>query len=187
MSLKLENLIRERRTIHDYKALSVEWSTVEKALELSLWALNHKLTFPWAYYRVGPKARLKIADIMVDATEKKKGPLSASMKESVRQKILNPAEIIFLGQKRDSDKDRAKEDYATLACSVQIASLYLWEQGIGSKWSTSGFVFKEKTAKALGIDSDKIEVVGCLFVGIGERTPKVPERPPLKKFLTETD
>lgn len=183
--MKLEDLIKERRTVHEYQKVEVDWNIVSRALELSLWSLNHKLTFPWVYYRVGPLAKQKIAEILVEKKEAKKGPLSEIMQASIRSKILNPSEVIFLGQKKAKDAHQQKEDYATLACSIQLASLYLWEQGLGSKWSTGDFTQSEKTFAALNIDTKEVEIVGCLFVGVAANTPKTTLRPPLAEVLVE--
>lgn len=180
-----EELIRDRRTIHDYKKIKVDWDIVKKSLDLSLWSLNHKLTFPWVYIRTGANARGKIADLMVEIKEENKGRLSDVMRESIRSKALNSSELIILGQKRSNSEFQQKEDYATLACSIQIASLYLWDKGIGSKWSTGGFTQSNKLFEILNIKESEVEVIGALYVGIAERTPKTPERPPLKEFLIE--
>lgn len=183
--MTLENLIKERRTVHDYIKSEVDWNIVSRALELSLWSLNHKLTYPWVYYRVGPLAKRKIAEILVESKEAKKGPLTEVMRASIRGKVLNPSEIIFLGQRKAKDAHQQKEDYATIACSVQLASLYLWEQGLGSKWSTGDFTQSEKTFAALDLSTKDVEIVGCLFVGVPAGQPKTPLRPPLSEVLIQ--
>jgi nitroreductase len=183
--MNLSELIKSRRTIHDYNRTPVDWQVVQEALELSLWSLNHKLTFPWVYIRVGAEARSRIAEVMVKEKEKKKGTLSEPLRNSIRAKILNPAEVIFLGQKRSGDAQQAHEDYATLAASVQIASLYLWSKDIGSKWSTGGFISQDETLGILGVNPDEVGIVGCFYIGHAERVPKAAARPSLKEVLFE--
>lgn len=183
--MQLDELIRQRRTIHDYTDEKVEWSEVRDALELGLWSLNHRLTFPWRYYRLGEASRHAMADVMVREKEKKSGPATEAMRTSIRSKMLKPAEVIFFGQPLTDDDQLLTEDYATLACAIQLTSLVLWQKGIGSKWSTGKFVMGADAYKILKLDPEKVLIRGCLFVGKPAYTPTPPDRPSLEKFLSE--
>lgn len=183
--MDLAELIRSRRTVHNYTTANVDWPLVEKALELSLWAPNHKLSFPWVYTRIGPKIREELADLSVELKEKK-GELSDTKRKSIRENILAPAHIISLGIRRDEDERRCHEDYASLACSVQIISLFLWEKGIATKWSTGGNWSHKKTYKLLDLDSDKVQLEGALLIGKALHMPEAPARPELRKILGQT-
>lgn len=184
--MDFSQLARSRRTVHNYTSAGVERAVVEEALRLSLWAPNHKLTFPWVYVMAGPKARRELADLQVDLKRGKDPDISPTKAEAVRQTILNPAYLIALGVRKGEAK-RQHEDYATLACSVQIASLYLWEKGIASKWTSSGFMTHERTYKILGLKPEEVQLEGGLFIGHAQLVPEATERPPLEKFLKVTD
>lgn len=183
--MSLETLVRDRRTVHDYQAEPVDWGKVQQALELGLWSMNHKLTFPWRYFRLGSEARHKIAEVMVELNEAKKGPLSEAMKTSLRSKILNPAEVVFIGQKWTPDEFQRHEDYATLSGSVHITCLMLWAEQIASKWSTGAFTRSPKTYEILGVRTDEVILQGCLFLGVPQRIPSPTERPHLNEVLKE--
>lgn len=179
--MEFADLARSRRTVHNYTSQTVPREVVEEALRLSLWAPNHKLSFPWVYTWVGPRARAALADLSVEL-KSAKGPLSEVKERAVRDKVMHPAHLISLGVRR-GDIVRQHEDYATLACSVQIASLYLWEQRVGSKWSTGGAWMHEKTYAILGLDPAEVQLEGGLLIGAPQVLPVAPERPGLEKFL----
>ena len=85
------------------------------------------------------------------------------------------------------DPGRAHEDYATLAAGVQIASLFLWQQGIASKWSTGGFSTHAETYRILGLNPAEVRFAGCLVVGMAAVVPAAPERPSQDQFLRRVE
>jgi hypothetical protein len=85
--------------------------------------------------------------------------------------------------KRPPEAAQAKEDYASVAMGVQNASLYLWENGIGSKWSSGALTTHERTYEIAGCDPKAEEIVGFLWIGRPERAPRPAARPPLNEVL----
>jgi nitroreductase len=184
--MDLAEIAVSRRTVHNYKTSKVADALVEKALALSLWAPNHKLTFPWAYYWLGENVRQQLADLSVELKMAKK-PLSETERKAARDNVTNPSHLIALGHRRDANPQRMHENFATLACSVQIAALYLWENGVGSKWSTGEWCTNARTYEILGVSPQEIQLEGALMVGVPLMVPASPPRPALDKFLRHID
>lgn len=184
--MDLRELILSRRTVHNYHPDKVPDSLVEESLRLSLWAPNHRLTFPWVYTLIGPVARERLADLAVDLKSAKE-PLSDVKARAVRDTVLNPSHVVSLGFKLNGKESVEREDYATLACSVQIVSLHLWQHGIATKWSTGGFTIHPRTYEILGLDASVIRLEGALLIGRAQQVPERPERPPLEQFLRRVD
>lgn len=182
-------LIKGRRTVHNYEPNEpISEDVLRQALELAMWSPNHKLTFPWFFYWVGVETRQKLAELSVQLKQEKAGsPLSAVKKSAIAAKVLNPSALIVFSQKRASDAFTAKEDYAAMACAIQNFSLYLWDQGYGSKWSSGTIMHHPKTYKMLGIDQNNEEIVGFVWVGKPERIPPAAGRPPLDERLKKLD
>lgn len=170
----IDKIIRERRTVHSYTKEKVPDELIKRALELSIYAPNHKLTYPYLFVPVGPVARKKIADIAV----RLKGN-----KEIVRNKFENEGSLIFFAQKKVSDEFTMKEDFASIACAIQNFSLFLWENGFGSKWSTGAIINSSETYEVLGINSNEYEIVGMVWAGQFLSIPKAPERPSVDNFI----
>lgn len=183
--MDFSKLVLSRRTVHNYRSEAVPEKLVEEALSLSLWSMNHRLTFPWVYISVGPQARARLADLAVELKGAKE-PLSEVKAKATRDNVLNPSHLIVLGMKLNADPKIQHEDYATLAASVQIAALALWEKGIASKWSTGGFLSQSRSYEILGVDPNEVRLEGGLMIGIPATLPAAPERPALSGILRTT-
>ncbi|MGE4130580.1 MAG: nitroreductase family protein [Bdellovibrionales bacterium] len=182
--MDFQELVVTRRTVHQYKTDKIDDEPVLKALELGLWAPNHKMTWPWRYYWLGPLARRKLADLAVELKSAKESePMSEVKVAATRSNVLNPSHFILLGLAKTPEAHRHHENYATLACSVQIMSMYLWDQGIATKWSTGGFTTHAKTYEVIGASADEVQLEGGLMIGVPATMPAVPARPSLGEFL----
>jgi nitroreductase len=182
--MDLRELVLTRRTVHNYLPDAVPESLIEEALRLSLWAPNHKLTFPWVYTVIGRKKREQIADLAVELrAAKEMAPLSEVKIKAARDNVLLPSHLVSLGLKTTKDARQAHEDYATLACSVQIMSLHLWRHGVATKWSTGGFYSHPKTYEILGLNPMEVRLEGGLLIGRAQMVPDKPERPDLSSVV----
>lgn len=182
--MSVANLIRARRTVQHFSSEKVSDEIVRQALELGHWAPNHKLTFPWRWNLVGPKTRAKIADLAIELKVKKSSePVGEVTLTAIRNSVLIPSHYIALSIAKSADADRLWEDYASMACSVEIISLFLWENEIGSKWTTSGYSRNVKTYEILNIDPANELLVGGLLIGKAAKNPASQSRPPLDQFL----
>lgn len=182
--MDLEDLVKDRRTIQIFKREDVPWEDVRRALELSLWSLNHRWTFPWEFFVLGPEARARIAELGARLKcEKKPGSSFEVQKKAMDAVLGNPAYVMALGLKRASSPHVEQEDFATMACTVQLASLLLWQKGIGSKWSTSGFTNHEETYRILGCSPEEVRLAGFFFIGHAAQVPPARERPSLDTRL----
>lgn len=185
--MDIEKTIKERRTVHDYQGQKVPDEIVEKAVELALWAPNHKLTNPWKFVWMGPDAREKIAEISVHLKKVKDPGMSELVQGKLKQKFLEPSHLLAVLQKKSANPFQSKEDYASIACGIQNATLFLWEKGIGSKWTTGAVTTHEKTYRALNVNAEKEEIVGFLWIGYARQVPEAPKRPSLGESLVKTD
>lgn len=180
--MDLRELILTRRTVHNFTPEKVEDALVEEALALSLWAPNHKLSYPWVYTWLGAETRAGLAEL--NAELKAGNPMK---EKAARENVITPSHLISLGIKRTPDKPgREHEDYATLASSVQIISMFLWEHGIATKWSTGGWSTHERAYEIMGVDPAAVRLEGALMIGREQIMPPAPERPPLSRFLRKT-
>ena len=181
--MNFQELIADRRTIHDYRVEPLPEGALERGLTVALTAPNHRMTEPWRFVRVGPNARARLVDISADLKSGGAG-LGGPALDKLRAKMLSPAELIVVCQVRSEDPDLAREDYAAVACSIQSAMLAWWSEGIGSKWSTGGVTTDARTYEVLGVDPSQEEIVGFLWAGYSAReTPKPRRRRALAEVL----
>ncbi|MEO0336381.1 MAG: nitroreductase [Pseudomonadota bacterium] len=181
--MDLKTAILSRRTVHEFSSEPVPPGLIEDALNLALWAPNHKLTFPWLFYLIGEQTKVKLVDLALELKSQSPKPVSDVLLQALKVKLSAIPSLVAVGCKRVDDEFQQREDYATVSCGIQNASLYLHEQGYASKWSTGGFTRNKKTYEILGIDESEVDIVGFLFVGKGEPPAKQPVRPELQSVL----
>ena len=177
--------IVDRVTVHNYAAGAVDKALVERALGAATAAPNHRLTEPWRFVCVGPASRQRLMEI---ARELREAALGAKLPEAavakLREKMLNPAELIVVGRLRDPSPDVEREDYAAVACAIHGLMLVLSEAGVGSKWTTGEVTRDERTYRLLEIDRDSQEIVGFVWVGVAQgSTPKPRRRKALEQVV----
>ncbi len=176
--------IKERRTVHFYEAKKLPEHLLKRALEVAIFAPNHKLSNPWRFILIGEKTREKITDIAI-FLKGRQYDLSETALSKIRRKVGSSPEMLIVVQELSENPDRRKEDYAACACVIQNLSLALWSEGVGSKWSTGGFTRSDELYALLDIDRDHQEIIGAVFVGYAEKVNSSARRP-LDELLSTT-
>lgn len=183
MGSQVSDIIRNRRTVHSLQKEEVPFDILNQGLEHSLWAPNHRMTKPWCFLYLKTKARKQLAEIAIDL-KKQKSEVTEVATSAMRTKYTEEGSLIVFAQKLNSDPDIAKEDYASVACSIQNFSLFMWEQGFGTKWSTGQIIRDKKTYKLLGLNPSEYEIVGLIWAGrFDAKTLRVQERGSLSEYF----
>jgi nitroreductase len=182
----IHDIIRQRRTVHEYADRPLPEGLLARALETALSAPNHGLTEPWRFVRVGPETRRLLIGIGVElATKSGREPLSALAQARLIKTVINPAELVVVSQVLDADASVREEDYAAVACAIQNLMLALWAEGVGSKWSTEDVMSHPRVYSALGLQPAEQRIVGLLWIGYAARDdlPKARRRKSLSHVL----
>lgn len=165
-----QQLLAERRTIHQYVDRALPEGALERALSAAIAAPNHRLTEPWRFIRTGPQTRKVLLDIGLDRlTRGGQITLPPSAQEVIRLTIENPAELLIVTQVLDPRPEVRAEDYAAVACAIHNLTLALWAEGIGSKWSTTDVMEDPRTYTQLAVDPERERIVGLLWIGYPAR------------------
>ena len=78
-------------------------------------------------------------------SEKKGSKNLAADAERAIKKITQPPLLIAVtSQKSPDDKFREKEDYAASVCALHNLVLSLWDNGVGSQWSTGSIASTDR-------------------------------------------
>lgn len=158
----VERVLRERRTVHDFRPEAVPESLVERALELARWAPNHHRTEPWRFYLLGPRARAAIAELNAGLVAARQGERAAEIKLKRWQAV--PGWLVMTSS-ASVDALREQEDYAACCCAAQNFMLALWSAGVGVKWTTGAVVREAGFADIVGLDPLAERVVGLFWYG----------------------
>jgi nitroreductase len=174
-------LIRGRRSIDLFEPDPVPNSVVREAIDVARWAPNHRLTQPWRFYLVGPATRRAITDLAVELEVAKKGERAGPVR---RARLDAVPGFLVLTTRRSDDPLLDREDYGACCCAAQNLMLYLWQRGIGTKWTTGGVTRDPRFHALLGVDAAKEPVVGLIWYGKPRVVP-TQERKPAAELVTE--
>ncbi len=164
--MDLHDAIRTRTTVHQYQPGAVDSAAIDRAIEAATCAPNHRMTEPWRFTLVGPRGREAIVAINADLKAAKAGcTLDDKAMGKLRDKMLNPGELLVVSQAATDDPAIEREDYAATACALQCLMLSLHADGYGSKWSTGAVTTDPRTYEAAGIDPDAEQIVGFIWIG----------------------
>ncbi|KUJ74207.1 nitroreductase [Thiomicrospira sp. XS5] len=182
--------IKSRRSVYQFTPAPIKAEWINQCLEAAIWAPNHKVTEPWRFWVLGPDTQASLAHIYADSRAMKRAEPKTDAFTAIYDKAILKfraiPKIVLVGQVLSSDPIMRKEDYAACSCAIQNFQLAAWELGLGVQWSTGPIIQDERTFKALQIDSDKVELIGALYMGkpacVGETGRK-----PIEKVTTYLD
>jgi len=175
------DLIRSRRTIHQFAPTVPPRATILRAIDVARWAPNHRLTEPWHFYLLGRKTAEAIAHLNAERITSERG-VKAGEKKRLRWLAI-PGWLVVTCR-RAEDPVRAREDYAACACALQNFQLYLWSEGIGVKWTTGDVTQDPLFYPLLGIDPGQEALVGMMWYGYPAEIPTT-QRKPVESIVTE--
>ena len=175
----IAELIRSRRTIHEFTPQPAPRERVLNALELARWGPNHHLTEPWHFYWLGQETINAIAALNARLITEKKGVEAGQAKLKRWQAI--PGWLAVTCDRSD-DELRQREDYAACCCAIQNFMLALWADGIGVKWTTGPVTRHPEFYDLLWVDPEAELLVGLLWYGYPAEIP-TPQRKPIDSVL----
>ncbi len=158
----LAAVIRGRRSINLFEPSPVGTAELMEAIELARWAPNHRLTEPWRFYLIGRATAAELVTFGADYDRAVKGERAG---EARRARLQSIPGFFAVTCRKSEDELTQREDYAACCCAIQNLMLYLWQRGIGVKWTTGGMTRQERFYEILGIDSNAELVVGFFWYG----------------------
>lgn len=177
----IEEVIRDRRTIHNFTTETPPFEQIEKAIELASWAPNHRHTEPWRFHHLGPETISAVVDLNSRLVTEKKGASAGGAKRERWSTI--PGWLAVTSALSRNDAELQKEDYAACCCAIQNLSLYLWSVGVGVKWTTGAVTRHLDFYRLLNVDPAVRQTVGLLWYGYAANVAQQ-KRQPVGEILT---
>ena len=176
-------LLRGRRTINLFEPDFVDPSVLLDAIEAARWAPNHRMTEPWRFYVLGPRATAAAIECWSGFESETKGERAGQARLARLSAV--PGHFVVT-TRRDEDPVIDRENYAASCCAVQNLMLYLWQRGIGVKWTTGQITREQRLYDTLGIDAELELIVGYFWYGIPKIVPEQ-KRKPVDEIATALD
>lgn len=176
----IARVLRERRTVHDFTAAQPPIEVMTQAIDLARWAPNHLRTEPWHFYLLDRATGNRIADLNATLVAASKGDKAAAVKHKRWAEM--PGWLVVTCAAAD-DPVRSREDYAACCCAIHNISIFLWDNGIGVKWTTGEVTRDRRFFDIVGIDFAAEYVVGLFWYGYPAAIP-TQHRKPVGDILT---
>jgi nitroreductase len=166
---ELAELIRNRRSIDLFEPDPVGTEVLLDAIELARWAPNHRLTEPWRFYVLGPETIESVARLAAEIDAATKGERARQLRY---ERVSGIPGHFVLTSRRSDDELMDRENYAACCCAVQNLMVYLWNLGIGTKWTTGAITRDQRFYDLLGIDAGNELIVGHFWYGRPKVVPR---------------
>lgn len=170
----IDEAIRTRRThkVFDLEPLAPQ--TIAEILELARWAPNHKLTNPWRFRVLGPKAKQALKLIAEEAQ-----PGSGA-------KLDRAPTLICATVSLEGDAEQRREDLLAGAAACYIVLLAAHARGLAGYWRTVPAIDTPAGRRALGIPEQE-SPIGLLHLGGLRQQQRAPEREPVQDIVCFLD
>ncbi len=167
---EIASLIRQRRTVHDFTTEIPPLELIMQAIELARWAPNHKLTQPWRFRLIGPETKAAIVELNAKLIQETKGEEAAQHK---RVRWFAVPGWLAISSIKSDDPIRDQENYASVCCAIQNFTLFLWESGVGVKWTTGPVTQHPEFDKILDLNPEQEKIVGLIWYGYPAQIPEM--------------
>lgn len=195
--MDVEAAIRARRTVKAFAPEPVDRATLTELLELARWAPNHRLTNPWRFRVIGPRALTALKDAeaaRASAEAAAAGADPVQIATAARAKLDRAPTLIACSATLTGDPATDTEDRHAAACAVYIVLLAAHARGLAGYWRTPTILGEPAGRDAVAIPAGE-EFVALIHLGRPARTGRdssapgadAPARAPVERYVTFLD
>ncbi len=180
--MELEDAIKTRRSIRNFKDQLVPKQLLQKIIETAIWAPSAMNTQPWHFIVLTGKDKDKLTEIAGKSFERLQHRLRQLFKEKMVQFISEyfknfgnaPVIITVLTEVLD---ERVYQIGAIESVSALIQNLLLCAhaEGLGTCWMTGPLWVEDDIKKYLCIGDDR-KLVALIAIGYADQVPPIPPR-----------
>lgn len=178
--MKAADLIRSRRTIHEWEPLGLARETIAALLATCVYAPNHHLTQPWHFIVARGQVKERLAALRGRATAAGAPASDAAAQaaaETARAEMADAAAVVVFTCADSPDPLRAQEDLCATAAAVQNFCLAAWDLSLGTAWTTGPLATDPAARELLAIPAAD-RIVGIVLLGYPASVPPLRRRTP---------
>ena len=180
--------IGRRRSIKKFSDWPVTREQIERLLAAAVLAPNHRLTQPWRFYVLGPRARRAYGEVLgARKAQKVEDPdAAAQVREKVASEHASLPGMIVVAMRADPNPEIREEDFAACMMAVDNLVLAALEEGLGTHIKTGGVMQDPGARAAVGVPEDE-RIVAVVNVGFPTEVPVPKPRLPAIGLTHWTD
>lgn len=170
--MNVMDAIERRRSVKKFSDRPVTRAEIERLLAAAVLAPNHRLTQPWRFYVLGPKARRAYGEALgVRKAKKVADPgAAAQVREKVASEHASLPALIAVAMREDANPEIREEDFAACMMAVDNLMLAALEAGLGTHIKTGGVMQDPAARAAVGVADDE-RIVAVVNVGVPAEVP----------------
>lgn len=183
--MNVADAIFARRSIKRFTDRVVTRDEIDTLLALAVLAPNHKLTFPWRFYVLGPEARYAYGLALGERKARKLDDAgkAAALRNTVAQDHRALPCMIVVAVVTAETAETREEDYAAAMMAVENLALAAVDIGLGTHIKTGG-VMADPAARAAAGVADNERIVAVVNVGEPAELPPPKRREAAGAFTT---
>ena len=180
--------ITRRRSIKKFTDRVPTREEIEQLLRAAVHAPNHRMTEPWRFYVLGPRARWGYGEAL--GRRKAKRVEDPEAAEMVVQKVAGEHEslpaMLAVAITQHENPEIREEDYASALMAVQNLSLAALTMGLGAHIKSGGVMTDPAARSAVGVQTDE-RIVAIVNLGEPAEVPEAKARKDAAEFTTWVD
>ncbi len=171
--MDLLDIIRGRRSVKEFSDRPIPRQEMERLLDAAVQAPNHRMTEPWRFYVLGPRARRAYGEAVGARKARKVDDPSAA--GAVLEKVAGSHEalpaMLAVSVVQDEDPGVREEDYAATFMAIENLCLLAHADGLGTHIKTGGVMDDPGAREAVGVTEGE-RIVATIFLGFPAQLPE---------------
>lgn len=177
--------IESRRSIKTFTDRPVSDEAIQQLLSLAVRAPNHRMTEPWRFYVLGPKARAAYGAAL--GARKAKRVEDEDAAKAVIEKVESthrdlPA-MMAVSMTLDDNPEIREEDYAATYMAIQNLCLAACAMGLGTHVKSGAVMDDPRARAAVGVAENE-RIVATIHMGEPAETPSEKARHDAADYTT---
>ncbi|MNO50722.1 putative NAD(P)H nitroreductase YdjA [compost metagenome] len=177
-------IIKERRSIKQFKPEPLPEGLLEELLDVAVWAPNHGLREPWRFIAFQGEGAKFLGDAAFSLLKRAVSDPEFAVK---RQEYLASVPLTLIVVMPEDPRQREwDEDYAAVSALVQNFQLAAWERGVGTIWKTDPYIYAPDFRAKIGVKPGE-KIVAMVHAGYPDVIPGSRSRTEASKLLRVVD
>ena len=182
-------LLKHRVSIPKLRAPAPSQEILSSCYQAAMRAPDHGRLKPWRFIEIQGDGLDRLGQLYLDAENydsvKDKGEEVSEVRQT---KLLSmpkraPLIVVVVAKVEEHPKVPREEQLMAAACAAYGLSFSLYDQGFGCMWRTGGLAYHPVVKTGLNL-ADNEEIVGFLYIGTADCTPKTPKADDLTDFVS---
>lgn len=188
--MDVSELLRNRVSMPKLQAPAPDQRTMEDCYQAAVRAPDHGRLKPWRFMQITGDGLDRLGQLYLDAENfdavKNNGE---EVSEIRKNKLLSmphraPMIVVVIAKVEAHPKVPKEEQLMAAACAAFGLSVSLYGKGYGCMWRTGGMAYHPMVKMGLGLAEGE-EIVGYMYIGTPDCTPKTPKLLEIDDFLTK--